>query len=255
MSGLSSLGQRLARAAHRAADLVVPPACIYCRKPLAVHDALCASCWRTIKFIRPPLCDRLGIPLPFDIGGTAISAQAAASPPAYARARAVAHFDGVLRDLVHQLKYGDSHIARRLFGRWLAEAGAELLGQADLVVPVPLDRWRLLKRRFNQAAILSRELNRLTGVAWDPLVLQRTRRTVSQVGLTHDQRRRNVRGAFAVAPGRAAAIRDRAVVLLDDVITTGATAEACARALLRAGASRVDVLALCLVTPDSMINP
>ena len=250
-----SFRQRLTQAALGIADLVVPPTCLYCRKLLAVHDALCAQCWRSIKFVRPPLCDRLGIPLPFDIGGPAISAQAVASPPDYDRARAVAHFDGILRDLVHQLKYGDNHIARRLLGRWLAEAGAELLEQSDLIIPVPLDRWRLLKRRFNQAAILSRELNRLTGIAWDPLILQRTRRTASQVGLTRDQRRRNVQGAFRVARHRATAIQGRAIVLVDDVITTGATVEACARALKRAGASRVDVLALGLVTPDSMINP
>lgn len=243
------------RAASALADLVVPPTCLYCRKPLAVHDALCAHCWRSIKFIRPPLCDRLGIPLPYDIGGRAISAQAETDPPDYDRARAVAHFDGVLRDLIHQLKYGDSHIARRLFGRWLAEAGAELLRDCDLIIPVPLDRWRLLKRRFNQAAILSRELHRLTGIAWDPLLLLRSKRTSAQVGLTRDQRRRNVQGAFSVDPARAEAIADRAIVLLDDVITTGATAEACARVLKRAGASRVDVLALGLVTPDSMITP
>ncbi len=243
------------QAAHGIADLVVPPICLQCRKPLAVHDALCAACWRSIKFIRPPVCDRLGIPLPFDIGGIAVSAQAVANPPDYDRARAVGHFEGVLRDLIHGLKYNDSQIARRLFGRWLAEAGSELLSGADLIVPVPLDRWRLLKRRFNQAALLARELNRLTGIAWDPLALQRARRTATQVGLTHDQRRRNVQGAFAVGKQRTDAIRDRAIVLLDDVITTGATVGACARALKRAGARRVDVLALGLVTPDSMINP
>ena len=222
---------------------------------LAVHDALCAQCWRSIKFIRPPLCDRLGIPLPYDIGGRAISAQAEADPPEYDRARAVAQFDGVLRDLIHQLKYGDSHIARRLFGRWLAEAGAELLRDADLIVPVPLDRWRLLKRRFNQAAILSQELHRMTGAAWDPLVLLRAKRTSTQVGLTRDQRRHNVQSAFEIHPARTTAVEDRAIVLVDDVITTGATVEACARVLKRAGASRVDVLALGLVTPDSMITP
>lgn len=255
MSALLRARHYLMQAAYGLADLVVPPTCIYCRKPLTVHDALCAHCWRSIKFIRPPLCDRLGIPLPFDIGGRAVSAEAEANPPDYDRARAVAHFDGVLRDLVHGLKYGDNHIARRLLGRWLAEAGAELLREADLIVPVPLDRWRLLKRRFNQAAILSRELHRLTRVDWDPLILQRTRRTTSQVGLTHDQRRRNVQGAFAVDPERAAPLQSRAIVLVDDVITTGATVEACARALKRAGAARVDVLALALVTPDSMLTP
>ena len=130
----------------------------------------------------------------------------------------------------------------------------ELLRDADLIIPVPLDRWRLL-RRFNQAAILSRELHRLTGVAWDPLILKRIRRTASQVGLTHDQRKRSVQGAFAVDPERAAAIQYRAFVLVDDVITSGATAEACARALKRAGSDRVDVIALALVTSDSLINP
>lgn len=255
MSALLRARRYLAQAVHGLADLIVPPTCIYCRKPLTVHDALCPHCWRSIKFIRPPLCDRLGIPLPFDVGGRAVSAQAEANPPDYDRARAVAHFDGVLRDLIHGFKYADSHIARRLLGRWLAEAGAELLREADLIVPVPLERWRLLKRRFNQAAILSRELNRLTGVAWDPLTLQRTKRTASQVGLTHDQRRRNVQGAFSVDPERAAALQGRAVVLVDDVITTGATVGACARALRRAGAARVDVLVLALVTSDSMLTP
>jgi len=255
MSLLHSIRHHAKSAAATLADLVVPPTCLYCRKPLAVHDALCAHCWRSIKFIRPPICDRLGIPLPFDIGGRAISAQAEADPPEYDRARAVAHFDGVLRDLIHQLKYGDSHIARRLFGRWLAQAGEEILRDADLIVPVPLDRWRLLKRRFNQAAILSSELHRLTGIAWDPLLLQRIKRTNSQVGLTRDQRRRNVQGAFAVAPDRVAAVQDRAIVLIDDVVTTGATAEGCARALKRAGAARVDVLALGLVTSESLISP
>lgn len=255
MSVLLRARHHIVQAAYGLADLIVPPTCISCRKPLAVHDALCAKCWRSIKFIRPPLCDRLGIPLPFDVGGRAVSAQAEANPPDYDRARAVAHYDGVLRDLIHRFKYGDSHIGRRLLGRWLAEAGAELLREADVVVPVPLDRWRLLKRRFNQAAILSRELHRLTGIDWDPLILQRTKRTASQVGLTHDQRRRNVQGAFAVDAERAAAVQGRAIVLVDDVITTGATAEACARALKRAGAARVDVLALALVTSDSMINP
>lgn len=255
MNSLPPIQHYVKSAAAALADLVVPPTCLYCRKPLAVHDALCAHCWRSIKFIRPPICDRLGIPLPFDIGGRAISAQAEADPPEYDRARAVAHFDGVLRDLIHQLKYGDSHIARRLFGRWLAQAGEEILRDADLIVPVPLDRWRLLKRRFNQAAILSSELHRLTGIAWDPLILQRIKHTNSQVGLTRDQRRRNVQGAFAVAPDRVAAVQDRGIVLIDDVVTTGATAEGCARALKRAGAARVDVLALGLVTSESLITP
>ena len=255
MKPLSSITAYLTQAAQGVADLVAPPACLYCRKPMAAHDCLCGACWQRIRFIRPPLCDRLGIPLPFDIGGPAISAAAAANPPVYDRARAVAHFDGVVRDLVHQLKYADSLIARRLLGRWLAETGTDLLKDADLIVPVPLDRWRLLGRRFNQAAILSRELNHLTGVAWDPLLLTRARRTTNQVGLTQEQRRSNVKGAFLIAEGKSGTIDGRSVVLIDDVITTGATVEACATALKQAGAARVDVLALALVTSDSRVNP
>jgi ComF family protein len=131
-----------------------------------------------------------------------------------------------------------------LFARWLAKAGAELLADADLIVPVPLYPARLWWRRFNQSAMLAQAVGRLTGVAVDCFLLKRVKRTASQVGLSADQRRRSVRGAFRVDRARRSRIRGRNVVVVDDVITTGATAEACARALKRAGATKVDVLAL-----------
>jgi len=236
------------------ADLVVPPLCLACHRPVSSHDAICARCWSDIDFIRAPLCDRLGIPLPFDIGGTMISAAAAADPPDYERARAVARFDGVMRELVHDFKFRDRHDAHRLFGRWLAEAGAALLADADLVVPVPLARARLAIRRFNQAAMLAQEVARLTRRRYEPFALRRIKRTQSQVGLTRQQRRENVAGAFAVA-GAKATLAGANVVLLDDVITTGATARACARVLKRAGAARVDVLALAMVTDPAFLAP
>jgi ComF family protein len=242
----------LRRALAACADLVMPPCCLVCRSPLSEHHLLCAPCWREVNFIRPPICDVLGIPLPFDTGGRTISAGAAARQPPYDHARAVAHFSGAMRTLVHQFKYADRHDARALFGRWLAESGRELLAGADLIVPVPLARLRLLTRRFNQAAILARELSRRTRLPVAPNVLKRTRATPSQVGLTHDQRRRNVAGAFRVPRDRAAAVSGRRVLLVDDVITTGATAEACARALKRAGAAGVDVLALAMVTNEAL---
>jgi ComF family protein len=246
------MGAALRRAARALADVIVPPLCLACRRLLTTHDALCPACWKRIDFIRPPLCDRLGIPMPFDTGGTMISAAAAADPPDYDRARAVARFDGVMRELVHDLKFRDHHDARRLFGRWLSEAGAGLLADAELIVPVPLTRGRLLARRFNQAAILALEVSRRTGVRADMTVLLRVRRTPPQIGLTREQRRQNVAGAFAVAGGRHV-LAGAKVVLVDDVITTGATAGACARALKRAGAARVDVLALALVTGDAPV--
>jgi ComF family protein len=175
-----------------------------------------------------------------------------ARPPAYGRARAVAHYTGSMRTLVHQLKYADRHDARTLLGRWLVEAGRELLPGTDIIVPVPLSRLRLLLRHFNQAAVLAGELSRQTGVPMDPLSLRRTRFTKSQVGMTRDQRRRNIAGAFAVPHHRRAQIAGRNVLLIDDVVTTGATAEACARTLRRAGAARVEVLALALVTNEAL---
>lgn len=233
------------RTALRAAtDLVLPPVCIVCRAPAGSHGLLCGPCFSGIEFITPPLCARLGVPLPYDTGEPSLSAAAIAAPPVYDRARAVARYSQTMRDLVQGFKYRDRQEGLRLFGRWMARAGAELLAGADLLVPVPLYRSRLWGRRFNQSALLAQELETLTGVRADCFVLQRTRRTASQVGLSAAQRKRNVAGAFKVAPPRRHIIAGKSVLVVDDVITTGATVEACARVLKRAGAARVDVLAL-----------
>jgi ComF family protein len=244
------IGQRAKSAGLAAADLLVPPVCASCRTSVADHDTLCPSCWRSIDFIRPPLCDVLGIPLPYDTGGRMVSAAALSAPPAYRRARAVAHYNDRLRELVHGLKYGDQHHGGRLFGRWLAIAGNELLADAELVVPVPLGRLRLWRRRFNQAAMLARAVAVESGKPYEPLVLKRTKATTSQVGLTSEQRRRNVQGAFSVSNRGRDRVNGRQVVLIDDVVTTGSTVDAAARALLRGGAAAVDVLALALVTGE-----
>ncbi len=235
--------------AHACLNIVLPPLCMACETRILSHDALCAGCWRQVNFIRSPLCDRLGLPLPYgpDLDTPQISALAAADPPIYERARAVAHFDGLMRDLVHRLKYEDNPNCRRLFGRWLTDAGRELLADADLLVPVPLGGLRLLTRRFNQAHILAAAVARQSGVPVRPTALKRIRATSRQVGLSRDQRRQNVSGAFFVPQRSAASIAGRKIVLVDDVITTGATVSAAAKALKTAGAARVDVLALALV--------
>ena len=238
----------LASAARAVADTIVPPMCVACHVPLTAHDCLCAACWGEIAFIRAPICDRLGIPLTFDTGGQQVSAAALADPPAYDRARVVAIFSGPMQKLIHGFKYSDRHDGRRLFGRWLATAGADLLGDADVIVPVPLNRWRLLERRYNQAAILANQVARLTGKRSAPLTLARIRATPSQVGLTTAERQKNVAGAFKVPDARRNEVAGKRIVLVDDVITTGATLNAAARALKAAGAARVDVLALAIVT-------
>lgn len=245
---LSRVARRVTLFGRAALDVILPPLCLACQTRLPDHDALCAPCWRRIDFIRPPICDTLGIPMPYDIGETMISAAAAANPPAFDRARAVARYDGLMRELIHDFKFRDTHHAKRLFGRWLTQCDEGIIASADAIVPVPLARTRLLARRFNQAQLLAREIAKRTKKPLLPLALKRVRATAHQVGLTRLQRERNVAGAFAINKAYVPQISGRAILLVDDVMTTGATASAAAKVLKAAGAQRVDVLVLALVT-------
>ena len=236
-------------------DILVPPVCMNCQAALSDHHALCAVCWRDVAFIHSPICDRLGIPLPFDTGGISVSAAALADPPDYDRARVAAHFAGTARLLVHGFKYSDRQEVRVLLGSWLLAAGHELLDDTHLVIPVPMSRRRLFWRRFNQAAILAHEIGRRSGLPVATSVLRRRRATRPQVGLTRAQRRDNMEGAFAVVKRRRGLIEGQNILLIDDVITTGATVNACARSLKRAGAARVDVLAVAMVAGEVPLTP
>ncbi len=168
--------------------------------------------------------------------------EAIANPPAYQRARAAVRYDDVARTLVHALKYQDRTDLAPTMGRWMARAGQELLADADILVPVPLHWRRGWSRRFNQSGALARVISRESGVKVASEALRRVRATEQQIGLSRAQRASNVQGAFKVAAERNADIAGRRVVLIDDVLTSGATTDACARALLRAKAARVDVL-------------
>jgi ComF family protein len=240
--------------ASTAADLLLPAVCIGCRAPVDRQGQLCGACGGKIDFIGAPLCDRLGIPLPFDTGERSWSAAAIAAPPAYDRARAVARYSSTMRDLVQSFKYRDRHESLPLFGRWLVKAGEELLPETELLIPVPLHRAKLWSRRFNQSALLAARVGRASGIPVAYSLLQRVKRTSRQVGLTAEQRRRNVAGAFRVAPQAGNRLKGKRVLLVDDVITTGATVEACARALRRAGAVRIDVLALARVVEPAAFS-
>ena len=250
-------GRRLAEAATRlgraALDLVFPPVCLACRRATEGGGrGLCGACWGATRFIERPFCERLGLPFAQDLGTGLLSPDAMAHPPVFGRARAVARFeDGPARRLMHGLKYGDRLDLARPLGAWMARAGAELLAESDIIVPIPLHRGRLWRRQFNQAAVLAGEVSRLSGVAWDPMALRRVKATASQVGMTRPQRIANVQGAFAVVPERAWAVAGRRVLLVDDVLTTGSTLNAAARALLRAGAAGVDVLVFARVVVES----
>jgi ComF family protein len=229
-------------ALRRALDLVLPPHCLACARPVASVGSLCPSCWSAMRLIERPYCEQLGIPFAYDLGSGALSAEAIADPPPFQRCRAVCAFDEVSRNLVHGLKYRDRLELARWMGGWMARSGAELLADADVIVPVPLHRRRLWQRRFNQSAMLASAVGMKTEKPVANLVLKRIRPTRQQVGLSAAERDDNVRGAFRVPPERRAAIAGRRVLLVDDVYTTGATVKAATRAVVRAGASAVDVL-------------
>lgn len=241
---LQTVRKPIAAAAGAVADVLFPPGCLCCRAATAHTDGLCATCWRDIRFIERPFCERLGTPFAVDLGAEGLlSPDAIANPPVFARSRAVAHFDdGPVRKLVHRLKYGDRLELAGMMGRWMARAGEELLAQADVLVPVPLHRMRVAGRCFNQSALLARTIAGECGLPLSTRVLVRAKPTRSQVGLTRMQRALNVQGAFRVPDDDATEIDGRAVVLVDDVLTSGATVNAASRALLRGGARRVDVL-------------
>ena len=240
--GVIARGRAALGATSRLAlDIALPAGCAACREPVAT-DGLCAACWGRLSFIAPPYCPRLGIPFVYDPGPGVLSMQAITDPPAFHRARAAVRYDEIARQLVHALKYQDRPDFAPAMGRWMARAGRELLAEADLIVPVPLHWRRGWSRRYNQSGALAKVIGRTRGVAVSTGALKRIPPTVQQIGLTRAERARNVQGAFRVPPEEAAAIVGRRILLIDDVLTTGATLDACARALLRAKARNVDVL-------------
>ena len=244
-SSVSHRARRVAEAVRafcRAAlDVALPPLCAACREPVE-GNGLCPACWSKLSFITRPYCERLGIPFQYDPGPGMLSMEAIADPPAYNRARAAVRFDEISRALVHALKYGDRLDLAPMMGRWIGHAGHELLAQADALVPVPLHWRRQWARRFNQSAMLAASVSAQTSVPVAAGALKRVKATVQQVGLSRTERASNIQGAFKVPDSGKAAVAGRRLVLVDDVLTSGATVEGCARALNRAGAANVDVL-------------
>ena len=227
---------------------VLPPLCLSCDQSLNDQGLLCAAYWSKVGFIAPPFYSCCGFPFPYDPGEAALCADCSREAPAYDRGRAVMRYDALSRRLVLGFKYGDRTEAAAPFAAWMARAGAELIGQADLLAVVPLHWTRLFKRRYNQAALLAAVLaGEREGLLYCPELLQRRRATPSQGRLSRSARARNVRGAFRANPAWLAALRGRRILLIDDVLTTGATLEACARVLRRAGAANIDVLVLARV--------
>ena len=241
--------RRLRGLAGAALDLVYPPACAGCGVLLGSKASLCAHCWSALAFIERPFCEVLGTPFSHDLGPGILSADAIANPPPFDRLRSVALYDDLARALVHSLKYRDRTDLAPMMAGWMLRAGEGTVEAADLIVPVPLHRLRLLWRKFNQSAELARALGRLSGKPVLIDAIRRTKRTRRQIGLGPKAREENVRGAFSITPEGREALFGRRAVLIDDVYTTGATVSAVTRALKRAGVVDITVLTFARALP------
>lgn len=237
-----------------AVQAVFPPECLCCGGRVDTDFALCGLCWADTPFIHGAACDTCGTPLPgaADAGDGPLRCDDCLSiARPWEKGRAVFTYGGNARSLVLGLKHGDRAEVARAAGPWMAQAAGPLLDGAPLIVPVPLHWWRLFRRRYNQSALLAQALARETGLTCLPDALVRPQATRSQDGLDRDARFGNLRGAIRPHPKRGAALSGRKVLLIDDVMTSGATFAAAAEACLGAGATHVCVMALARVAKDA----
>lgn len=231
------------------ARILFPPVCAGCRRQVSQPGVLCGDCWPKLRLLERPWCPVMGTPFTHDMGDGFLSAEAIADPPPFERARAAAVYSGVARQMVQALKYNDRTDLAPWMARWMARAGAELLDEADIIVPVPLHWRRFFRRQFNQSAELGRALAVKAERRFLPQAVQRVKMTRKQVGLQRHEREDNVRSAFRVSPELEIEIAGRRVLVIDDVYTTGATVRAVAKTLKRSGAGAVDVLTFARVLP------
>ena len=245
----------LATGARAALDLLLPPHCLTCDAPVDAPGRLCPACFGLTGFVTEPCCRRCGVPFAHVAQGgpEKLCSSCRERPPPWGRARAALRYDAQARRIVLPLKYGDRTEYAAALAPLMVRAGAALLRDADVLVPVPLHRRRLIQRRYNQAALLARAVGRLASKPTRPDALRRTRVTEPLGELSAEQRARVVDDAFAVSRNRIATIVGRRVLLIDDVLTSGATCGACTRVLLAAGAAAVEVLVAARV-PDPRLG-
>ncbi len=233
-------------------DFLLPPRCLVCGVCVAMPGVLCSTCWENVSFLAPPWCERCGAPFELGRGEGArkeeyLCPSCLVAPPPWQRGRSAFLYEESGKALVLKFKHGDRTDLTHVFAEWLKRVGSELLAEADLIVPVPLHRWRLFFRLYNQSALLSLSLGKKAQVPVAPRALERIRSTVSQGHLGRAARARNVRGAFCLSRTGQTLVENKRVLLIDDVLTSGATLSACTRTLLAGGARSVDVLTLARV--------
>ena len=226
-----------------AIDFLLPPRCVVSGVPVERQGMISPEIWGELNFVSDPACKRCGLPFEFNMEAD-ICAACLDHPPVFDKARAALRYDDGSRSVVLGFKHGDQLHAVKAFTPWLQKAGAGLIRRADIIAPVPLHYWRLVRRRYNQSALMAKDLARESEKTYIPDLLLRTRATPPQGHLKAGERAANVRKAFALGEHK---VKDRNILLIDDVMTSGATANECASVLKKAGANRVDVLTLARV--------
>lgn len=234
-------------------DVALPALCLSCRKRVDAHGGLCHQCWGGLKFLSAPQCGQCGTPFEVALGESLICGACLADPPPLLQARAAVAYDDASKPIILALKHADRLELAPMMAKMMLAQGRDVFEGADRLIPVPLHWLRRLRRRSNQAAELARALARYSGVPFGPGLLFRKRATESQGGMpTPHARKRNVSGAFAVR--NAQAIAGLKLVLVDDVYTTGSTLSACAKALLKAGASQVSAVTFARVVRPAQVG-
>ena len=252
MERLARVG--LARVARTLLDVLVPPRCALCRAPVGGDAGLCGDCWPRLRLIEDPSCPVTGLPLVGEGAEMAASLPASVRRVPWESLHAAMFHDGIGRQFVHRLKYGDDATLVAFMARLMLRRVARFITPDTLVVPVPLHWRRLWWRRYNQSALLARELARRADARYVPLALWRIRPTRPQTRLSGRERRKNLVGAFAVAEAAREQIAGRDVLLVDDVFTTGTTVRACARALRKAGSGPVRVVVFALASRQRALH-
>ena len=227
---------------HNILSFLLPPLCLACDEQTTRDHTLCAACWKNIRFIAPPYCARCGAPFDLPVEGDTLCGACLEKEPPFATARSAVLYDDASKNIIIRLKHSDRLHPVPALAQWMVRAGGEVWNGADLIVPVPLHRWRLLKRKYNQSALLAQAIARQTARPALVDALERTRATDSQGHMNKQERAANVAKAFALRKG--VTIEGKKIVLIDDVLTSGATISECAATLLKAGAARVDVVTL-----------
>ena len=228
-------------------DFLLPPTCPICYQKME-NDGLCPKCFSELEFIGTQKCSICGRPLDAIVPGMAVCAKCLKSPPYFRQAEAVLKYNAVSKKLILAFKHSDHIELNELFAKWISQNSSEIIKRNDVLIPVPLHRRRLIKRKYNQSALLAQKLAKKYGKIYDPLTLIRTKSTRSQGHLSPKKREKNVLGAFQVK--RSQMVQGKSVLLIDDVFTTGATVNECSKILIKSGAKSVDVLTLIKVVRE-----